>query len=75
MVEESEKYTSKKYNREWGKSTGCTLRLTEPHHGIGRTVVADSWFESVNTAVALSKYGLVYMGNVKNGHFGYPNDK
>ena len=74
MVEGAEQDSGKSYNQEWGKSTGCTLRLTEPYHGTGRTVVADSWFGSVNTAVALLKHGLYFIGNVKNGHFGYPKD-
>ena len=72
LVEGAEKDASKSYNQEWGKSTGCTLRLTEPYHGTGRTVVGDSWFGSVNTAVALLKHGLYFVGNVKNGHYGYP---
>ena len=72
LVEGAEQDAGKSYNQEWGKSTGCTLRLTEPYHGTGRTVVADSWFGSVNTAVALLKHGLYFVGNVKNGHYGYP---
>ena len=58
LMEGAEKKSSKSYNQECGKSTGCTLRLTEPYHGTGRTVVADSWFGSVNTAVVLLKHGL-----------------
>ena len=56
----------------WGKSTGCTLRLTQIYHGTSRTIVGDSWFASVNTALAMKKHGLYFVGNVKNGHFGFP---
>ena len=70
-MEGTEKNSSKSYNQEWGKSTGCTLHLTEPYHGTRRTVVADSWFGSVNMAVALLKHGLHFICNVKNGHYRY----
>ena len=32
----------------------------------------DSWFGSVNTAVALLKHGSYFIGNVNNSRFGYP---
>lgn len=71
LVEGAEKDSSKSYNQEWGKSTGCTLHLTEPYHGTWRTIVTDSWFGRVNTAVALLKHGLYFVRNVKIGHYEY----
>ena len=62
----------KEFSPYWGKSTGTTLRLTQPFAGTGRTIIGDSWFASVNTAVALYKMGLYFVGNVKTGHFGFP---
>ena len=33
IVEGSEEDANKAFNGEWGKSTGCTLRLSAPWHG------------------------------------------
>lgn len=65
---------TKQWVGEWGKSTATTLRITEFLHGTGRTVVGDSWFGSVNTALALKRHGLYFIGNVKNGYYGFPKE-
>ena len=72
LVEGSEVASFKKFNAEWGKSTGCTLRLAEPWFGSWRTLIGDSWFASVNTALACSSKDLHFVGNVKTGHKHYP---
>lgn len=72
IVEGAELDANKKYNSLWGKSTGCTLRLAEPWFGTWRTLVGDSWFASVNTALACVSNGLHFVGNVKTGHKHYP---
>jgi len=53
--------------------TSLTLRLTKNWHGTQRTVVGDSRFASVNTAVALKKHGLYFIGNVKVAKTLYPH--
>ena len=53
-------------------STAVTLRLTEAIHGSGRTVVGDSAFSSVSTALACQQYGLNFMGIIKTAHLQYP---
>jgi hypothetical protein len=72
IVEGQQADALKEYNDCWGKATACTLRLAEPYFGSWRTVVGDSWFGSVSTAVALKKYKLQFVGNVKIGYSGYP---
>lgn len=63
---------SLQYVETWGKSTACTMRVTEPYHGTFRTVVGDSWFGSINTALGLRKLDLYFIGNVKTGHYACP---
>ena len=58
-----------------GEGTAVTLRLTEPHRGRGRTLIADSAFSSVKTFVNLeANSGLYFMGIVKTAHRGYPKE-
>ena len=54
------------------KSTALTLRLVKPWFASNRIVVADSWFGSVQTVVALYDHGLYGVLNVKTAHSGYP---
>ncbi len=75
IVEGVEKDTNKEYNGVWGKSTGCTLRLCRPWHGKARVIIADSWFGSYKTAVALLKHGCFVVANVKTGHKHFPKTK
>lgn len=61
-----------KYCDRYQKSTALTLRLVEPFKGENRIVVADSWFGSVETALALYEHGFYAVLNVKTAHRGYP---
>ena len=47
------------------KGTAMVKRLTEPWHGSGRCVVADSYFASVTTAIACMMVGLYFTGIIK----------
>ena len=60
------------YVAEWGKSTACTMRVTKPYHGTFRTVIGDSWFGSINTALGLRSLDMYFVGNVKTGHYACP---
>ena len=75
IVEGAERDALKEYNVEWGKSTGCTLRLSKPWHGKARIIIGDSWFGSYRSAVALLKHGLFMVANVKTGHKHFPKAK
>lgn len=48
------------------------MRLTEPYAGTGRTVYGDSWFASVNTALAMRWQKLNFVGCVKTAHKHFP---
>lgn len=63
---------TKKYCHDFGHTTATSLRLTEPYHCTGRTVVGDSWFGSVKTAVQLRMQGLFSICIVKTAHSNYP---
>ena len=71
-MEDAEKDAGKSYNQEWRKLIRYTQRLTKPYYGTRCTFIADSWFGSVDIAVALLKHNLYFIGNVKNDYFGYP---
>lgn len=73
VCESKEAMATKEYRDVTGATTACTLRLTKPWAGTGRTVVADSWFGSCNTAEFLMDvHGLHSVMSVKNGSGGYP---
>ena len=46
--------SGKDHVREYGATT-ATLRLTEPYHGSGRYIIADSRFGSVKCASELMR--------------------
>lgn len=52
--------------------TAVSLRLVEKLFGSGCVIVGDSWFSSVNTAVAMKENGLFYVGNVKTATSMFP---
>ena len=54
--------------------TAQTLRLSEPWHGTGRIIVADSAFSSVTTAIELKKCGLLFTGVVKTASREFPKE-
>ncbi len=73
----------KKWAKDYGAVTACTLRLIDQLHisEIGevssprRCVFADSWFASVANVMALREHlGLDFTGPVKNAHANFPLD-
>ena len=66
IQEGKEEMATKKFIQEWKKAgTAQVLRLTEPWHGSGRVINADSPFASITTAEACRKYSLHLTGLVK----------
>ena len=63
---------AKDYVMPFGAITATTLRLTQPYHGTGKRVIADSWSGSVKSAVELSKRGLYSIMLVKTAHKQFP---
>ena len=61
LYEGKEAMESKGHVKKYGATCATTLRLTRPYHGTGRTIIADSWFGSVKTAIALRNLLLVKM--------------
>ena len=55
-------------------STAQTLRLSEPWHGTGQIIVADSAFSSVTMAIELKKCGLLLTGVVKTTSREFPKE-
>ena len=73
LAESKERMAEMEYRDLTGASTATTLRLTKYWAGSGRTVVADSWFGSCNTAEFLMDvHGLYSIMCVKNGSSGFP---
>lgn len=76
VSESKDVMATKEYRDVTGASTATTLRLTKYWAGSGRTVIADSWFGSCNTAEFLMDvHGLHSILCVKNGSAGYPKAK
>lgn len=65
--------STKQYRDQVGASVATTLRLALPYRGTGRTLVADAWFGSCNTAEWVTdELGLYTILAVKTGHAGFP---
>ena len=62
------------FNDVYQRSTGCTLRCVKFWFGSGRIVIADSWFGSVRTCIALLDHGLYCVMNVKTATKYYVKD-
>ena len=71
--EAKEKMQNKDFVNELGATTACSLRLTKPYWGTGRTVIADAWFGSVKCAIQLRNRGLYSIMVVKNNSMYFPN--
>ena len=54
------------FRDQYSHSNALTLRLVKPWLHSGRVVCGDSYFASVQTAEALLKYGMNFIGVVKN---------
>ena len=65
---------AKEFVDEYGTTTATMLRLTAAYHGTGRIIVADAWFGSLKTAIALIKHGLYCNMLVKTAHKGFPRE-
>ena len=72
MYEGKEDMALKEHVGKFGATCATTLRLTKSLHGSGRIVVADSWFGSVKTSMALRDEGLYAVMLVKTAHKRYP---
>ena len=67
---------AKEFNDTHKRSTGCTLRLLKPWFGSGRTLIADSWFGSTTTAIAMYNVAGCYcILNVKTAHQHFPREE
>ena len=64
--------SGKNHVREYRTTTATTLHLTEPYHGSGRCVIADSSFGSMKCASELMKRGLYSIMLVKRAHKDFP---
>lgn len=72
IVEGKERQKLKQYHKEGAATTAQVLRLAEPYFTSERTVVADSYFSSVNTLKSLAVNGMYFMGCVKTAHSHFP---
>ena len=60
------------YTETYQATTACTLRCCKNWFKSNAAVIGDSWFASVQTAVALAANGLHFIGNVKTATKGFP---
>ena len=55
LYEGREPMSKKKHVDKYGATSATTPRLTEEYHGTGRIVIADSWFGSIKSVIAVKK--------------------
>lgn len=67
-VEPPEHANKKKFS-EYPATIATMLRLTEPWFNSGRTIIADSWFGSVNACTTLYKHGLYSILQLKKRRY------
>ena len=60
--------SGKDHVQEYGATTATTLCLTQPHHGSGRCIIADSCSGSVKSPTKLMRQGLYSIMLVKTAH-------
>ena len=72
--ESKERMAQKDHHAQFGATTACTLRLSKPYHGSGRTLYGDSWFGSVKTCKELLNVGLYSTLVVKTAHVNFPKE-
>ena len=68
LCEGALRQSSKQYEQEYSAGMAVTLRMTALWHGKAHTVIADSAFSSVTTAIALKQRGTYFIGIVKTAH-------
>lgn len=71
-VEGKEIDSKKKWYKDFGATTACTLRLVQDWKGAGYIVVADSWFGSTRTAEELAELGFYVVLSIKRGCKDFP---
>ena len=74
LYEGKETMKEKEHVSKYGAICATTLRLTTDFHGTGRIVIADSWFDSVKMAIALTQSGLYSIMIVKTAHKRFPRE-
>lgn len=75
LYEGKDDMKDKRYTKELGATTATCLRLTEAYKGSGRIIMADSWFGSVKSVIALMKeHGLYSIMLVKTAHKEFPRE-
>ena len=68
MYEGREIMQEKKHVAMYGATCTTTLTLPSDTNGIGRIEMADSWFGSVKTVIALKESGLYSVILMKKAH-------
>lgn len=68
-MEPPEHSKKKKFSDNYMPTVATMLRLTEPWFNSGRTIIADSWFGSVNARVTLYRYGLYSILQIKKRRY------
>ncbi|RHZ83451.1 hypothetical protein Glove_92g57 [Diversispora epigaea] len=66
---EPPEHTNKKKFSEYSATIATILRLTEPWFNSGRTIIADSWFGSVNDCTILYKHGFYSILQLKKRRY------
>ena len=72
LFERKEPMSTKESVKPFGATTATTIRFTQPYHGSGCRVIADSWFGSVKCGSELMKHGLYCIMLVKTAHKDFP---
>lgn len=60
------------FEDKYQHTTACCMRLAKPWFGSGRVIAGDSWFASVQSAVAHQDHGLHAILLVKTATAGFP---
>ena len=69
FCDKADEQAKKSHVTEYGKAATTTLRLVAPWVGAGRRIIiADAWFDSLRTGVALKRHGFIC--NVKGSTTG-----
>ncbi|RHZ60931.1 hypothetical protein Glove_350g96 [Diversispora epigaea] len=66
---EPPEHANKKKFSEYSATIATMLRLTEPWFNSGRTIIADSWFGSVNACTTLYKHGFYSILQLKKRRY------
>lgn len=75
IVSSKEDTDRREYAGEMKHGAAVVCRMTKALHNSYRTVVGDSAFASVDTALELLKRGLFFIGIIKTAHANFPKDE